>query len=142
MAYFDTDTPLYLFHHGENCKAYELLGAHPATYNRKRGFIFRVWAPRAQTVSVVGDFNGWGADADLEKIAPNNWFIGNFVVETAGGLKFRANHDWGTNWGATLNVADVNYAAGVINGDNIKVPAGTYNVFFNDITGEFVFQAL
>ena len=93
-------------------------------------------------ISLIGDFNGWGADADLEQIAPNNWFVGNFVVENAGGLKFRANHDWSTNWGATLNVADVNYATGVANGDNISVPAGTYNVFFNDITGEFVFQAL
>ena len=93
-------------------------------------------------ISLLGDFNGWSADADLEQIAPNNWFIGNFVIENAGGLKFRANHDWSINWGAELNVADQNYAIGVVNGANISVPAGTYNVFFNDITGEFVFQAL
>ena len=60
----------------------------------------------------------------------------------AGGLKFRANHDWAINWGATLNVSDINYGVGVGNGDNISVPAGTYNVFFNDITGNFVFQAI
>ena len=65
MAYFDTDTPLYLFHHGENCKAYEFLGAHPATYNRKRGFIFRVWAPHAQSVSIVGEFNGWDSSTHV-----------------------------------------------------------------------------
>ena len=92
-------------------------------------------------ISLIGDFNGWGDDADLEQIAPHNWAISNFVVESAGGLKFRANHDWTVNWGATLNVADVNYGVGVGNGDNISVPAGTYNVFFNDITGEFVFQS-
>lgn len=93
-------------------------------------------------ISLIGDFNGWGGDADLEQIAPHNWAISNFVVENAGGLKFRANHDWAINWGATLNVADVNYGIGIGNGDNISVPAGTYNVFFNDITGTFVFQAI
>ena len=93
-------------------------------------------------ISLIGDFNGWGGDADLTQIAPHNWFIGNFEVGSTGGLKFRANHDWSTNWGATLNVADVNYGVGIGNGDNISVPAGTYNVFFNDITGNFVFQAI
>lgn len=92
-------------------------------------------------ISLIGDFNGWGGDADLEQIAPHNWYLGDFTVENAGGLKFRADHDWAVNWGATLNVADVNYGVGVGNGDNISVPAGTYNVFFNDITGDFVFQS-
>lgn len=100
-------------------------------------------APTEYTnISLIGDFNSWGGDAELEQIAPHNWAISNFTVENAGGLKFRANHDWAINWGATLNVADVNYGVGVNNGDNISVPAGTYNVFFNDITGEFVFQTI
>ena len=100
-------------------------------------------APTEYTnISLIGDFNSWVGDADLEQIAPHNWFIANFKVENTGDLKFRADHDWPTNWGATLNVADVNYGVGVGNGDNISVPAGTYNVFFNDITGEFVFQAI
>ena len=94
------------------------------------------------SISLIGDFNNWGGDADLEQIAPHNWFIGNFEVGSTGGIKFRANHDWPINWGATLNVGDVNYGVGVGNGDNISVPAGTYNVFFNDITGDFVFQAI
>ncbi len=54
-----TNLPLHLFHHGENFKLYETYGAHPATVNGKRGFIFRVWAPRAKAVSVVGEFNDW-----------------------------------------------------------------------------------
>ena len=65
MSYYDTDTPLYLFHHGENYRAYELFGAHPVTKNRKRGFIFRVWAPHAEKVSIVGAFNSWDANANV-----------------------------------------------------------------------------
>ena len=53
------DFPLYLYHHGENYKAYELMGAHKCEKDGKAGYIFRVWAPRAVSVSVVGDFNEW-----------------------------------------------------------------------------------
>ncbi len=59
MERFQTDMPLHLFHHGENFHAYRLMGAHPAIYKRKRGFVFRVWAPHAEQVSIIGEFNGW-----------------------------------------------------------------------------------
>ena len=63
MQLFKTEFPLHLFHHGENFKTYELMGAHSAVYKKKRGYVFRVWAPRAQSVSVVGDFNDWDASS-------------------------------------------------------------------------------
>lgn len=65
MSLFETDLPLHLFHHGENFKTYELMGAHPATVDRKRGYVFRVWAPRAETVSIVGEFNNWDDSASV-----------------------------------------------------------------------------
>lgn len=46
---------IYYFHQGTNYYAYELLGAH---YSEKET-VFRVWAPNAKEVSVIGDFNGW-----------------------------------------------------------------------------------
>ena len=46
---------LHLFNEGRNCQTYRLLGAHPQAV----GTLFRVWAPNAAQVSVVGDFNGW-----------------------------------------------------------------------------------
>ncbi len=55
------DVPVYLFHQGNNAKAYEFYGAHRTDGDR---VVFRVWAPRAQAVSVVGDFNGWNNDAN------------------------------------------------------------------------------
>ena len=65
MCAMNTDFPLHLFHHGENYKSYEFMGAHPAVLNRKRGYLFRVWAPRAKQVSVVGDFNNWKKTAHI-----------------------------------------------------------------------------
>ena len=56
------DLPIYLFHQGTNYKAYELLGSHSGVKNGKKGIYFRVWAPHAEKVSVVGDFNGWNKD--------------------------------------------------------------------------------
>ena len=53
------DYPLHLFHHGVNYKAYEFFGAHEETRRGKKGVVFRVWAPRAKRVFIVGDFNEW-----------------------------------------------------------------------------------
>ena len=54
----------YLFHHGKDYRAYEYFGAHKTLRNGREGYIFRVWAPRAKAVSLVGDFNSWEPDAD------------------------------------------------------------------------------
>ena len=51
--------PLHLFHEGNNNKAYEFFGSHFEERNGRRGVVFRVWAPKAAAVSVVGDFNKW-----------------------------------------------------------------------------------
>lgn len=47
------------FHSGTNAHAYELLGARPHRVGKSAGALFRVWAPHAASVSVVGDFNEW-----------------------------------------------------------------------------------
>lgn len=48
---------------GTNSTAYRYLGAHPARTGGKDGYRFRVWAPNAAYVSVVGDFCGWNGYA-------------------------------------------------------------------------------
>ncbi len=53
------NVPLYLFHRGENSHAYEFFGSHKESRGGKDGAVFRVWAPHAKSVSVVGDFNHW-----------------------------------------------------------------------------------
>ncbi len=50
---------LYLFHQGTNYHAQEMLGAHFVEQDGKKGIRFAVWAPNANAVSVVGEFNDW-----------------------------------------------------------------------------------
>ncbi len=54
----------YLFHQGTNYYAYEYLGVHKTD----EGFVFRVWAPNADAIMLVGDFNGWSDSLPLERI--------------------------------------------------------------------------
>ncbi len=54
-----TDHDLYLFNEGSHYRLYRKLGAHPCTRDGKAGTSFAVWAPGAEAVSVMGDFNGW-----------------------------------------------------------------------------------
>ncbi len=49
----------YLFNFGTNYELYRHMGAHIITYNDIQGTIFRVWAPSAKRVSIIGNFNGW-----------------------------------------------------------------------------------
>jgi len=54
-----TDFDLHLFGQGSHRRIYEKLGAHPGEQGGVAGTRFAVWAPNAQGVSVVGDFNAW-----------------------------------------------------------------------------------
>ena len=55
------DFPIYIFHLGKNYRAQEFFGAHKINGDE---FVFRVWAPHATSVRVVGDFNGWDTTAN------------------------------------------------------------------------------
>lgn len=72
------DVPVYLFHQGSNARAFDLLGAHKTKNDAVR---FCTWAPHAQGVSVVGDFNGWdSAKNPMKKIS----FSGLWECEIKG----------------------------------------------------------
>ena len=49
----------FLFNAGRNYKLYNHLGSHPKTLNNIKGTLFRVWAPNAQSLSVISNFNAW-----------------------------------------------------------------------------------
>ena len=64
------EVPLYLFHQGKNAEAYKLFGSHFTVKDGKKGVVFRVWAPKAAEVCVVGDFNHWNREsAYMNKIS-------------------------------------------------------------------------
>ena len=63
-----TDYDLHLLGEGRHWQSYRKLGAHPVTEERVSGVHFAVWAPNADAVSVVGDFNDWdGRRTPLER---------------------------------------------------------------------------
>ncbi len=58
------DMAAYLFHQGTNYKAYDYLGVHKT----EKGYVFRVWAPNAERIFVVGDFNEWLESHPMELV--------------------------------------------------------------------------
>ena len=54
-----TDFDRYLWNEGNHLRAYEKMGAHLGEQDGIQGTYFAVWAPNAERLSVIGDFNGW-----------------------------------------------------------------------------------
>ena len=86
----------YLFHRGEYRQAYEYFGAHPT----RNSTVFRIWAPSAKSVAIVGDFNDWTAreedychkitnegiwEVEIKKIKKGNLY--KYLIETSWGEK-------------------------------------------------------
>ena len=66
--------PLHLFYQGRNYDAQMFFGAHNIERDGNALTVFRVWAPNAIDVSVVGDFNNWNAQSNpMKKIADGIW---------------------------------------------------------------------
>ena len=89
----------YLFAQGTHYDIYKKLGAHVSEENGKKGIYFAVWAPNAQRVHVVGDFNGWNEYShELRRLGPGGihaLFVPDlgvgelykYVITTADGRK-------------------------------------------------------
>ena len=57
-----TDFDIHLFREGRHFSLYKKLGAHIREWQGQQGVVFAVWAPNAQDVSVIGNFNGWNRE--------------------------------------------------------------------------------
>ena len=69
-----SDLPVYLFHQGNNFEAYRYFGSHLEEQDGQPGAVFRVWAPHAKAVSVVGDFNSWVPTSHpMERVSDGIW---------------------------------------------------------------------
>ena len=65
----------YLFGQATHYDLYKKLGAHPVKSKGKDGVFFAVWAPNAEEVHVIGEFNGWDESSlPMEKAGPSGLY--------------------------------------------------------------------
>jgi len=99
-----TDFDLHLFAEGTHRRAYEKFGSHRISVGAATGIHFAVWAPNADRVSVVGDFNAWdGRVHPMRLLVPSGvWEI--FIPDLADGEKYK--YEIRAKNGAILKKAD------------------------------------
>ena len=109
-----------------------------------------VEAPEVYHIMMQGDFNGWTdvAMTPVNTVEGMNNHVWRYELDTTSGdttAKFKVGpgeggsaDGWGVNWGG----ASFPYGIGSNGGANIAVPAGRYNVIFNDIDGFYYFYSL
>ncbi len=79
-----TDQDIYLFREGTLFRAFDKFGAHPCEIDGQAGTRFCVWAPNAQRVSVIGEFNSWQTDATPLRARGDDSGIWEDFVPNAG----------------------------------------------------------
>lgn len=93
-----TDEDLWLFNEGNHSALYEVLGAHPIRWRAQVGTYFAVWAPNAEAVSVVGDFNGWTPGRNPLRPRESSGIWEGFVPGVGPGALYKyhivSRHGW------------------------------------------------
>ena len=104
-----TEFPLYLFYQGKNSESYKLFGVHSRKVGRGKIYTFRVWAPRAVSVSVVGDFNNWDRTVnpmhlisdgvwEVEIKRLNQFDVYKYSIETSDGRVILKSDPYGAHF--------------------------------------------
>ena len=107
----------------------------PVTINITTGAYYFMVDSNFSVISIIGSaVSGWSIDYDLTTSGDGIWTASNVTLQ-AGELKFRSNHDWAMNWGAAVFPSGI----GTQGGANIPSIAGTYDITFNQNTGEYKF---
>jgi len=95
---------LYLLAEGTHNRAYEKLGAHLGERNGHRGVQFAVWAPDAERVSIVGDFNHWNPSTNI--MHPSSAGVWEGFVPAIGSGAIYKYHVESRNRGYVVDKAD------------------------------------
>jgi 1,4-alpha-glucan branching enzyme len=84
-----TDQDLHLFNEGTHFRLHRVLGAHAGTDGDREGTWFAVWAPNAESVALIGDFNDWDKRADpmAQRATSGIWEL--FVPDVAPGARYK-----------------------------------------------------
>lgn len=89
------------------------------------------------TIGIIGDATAgaWDSDTDMTQSAFDShiWYLNNVDLEN-GFLKFRAENAWDNNWGTDTEFSGF----ATQDGPNVPVTKGTYNIWFNDLTGGYM----
>ena len=97
-----------------------------------------------EKVGLIGVGGDWDNDVDMTEVTPHNWFIEKTLPE--GSFKIRANHEWNdaANWGFAEGQEFSSTGKLITSGGSkdIKIAAGKYRIFFNDITLEYAIIAV
>lgn len=97
-----------------------------------------------EKVGLIGVGGDWDNDVDMTEVTPHNWFIEKTIPE--GSFKIRANHKWNdaANWGFAEGQEFSSTGKLITSGGSkdIKIAAGKYRIFFNDITLEYAIIAV
>ena len=95
-------------------------------------------------VGLIGVGGDWDNDVDMTEVTPHNWFIEKTIPK--GSFKIRANHKWddAANWGFAEGQKFSSTGKLITSGGSkdIKIAAGKYRIFFNDITLEYAIIAV
>jgi 1,4-alpha-glucan branching enzyme len=118
------DFDLHLFGEGTHHRAWEKLGARQITVGPHTGVHFAVWAPNAQRVSVIGDFNGWdGRVHPMRRLMPSGvWelFVPDlpdgacykYEIRTAAGHLLKKADPYGRRFEVPPNTASIVWSEG------------------------------
>lgn len=79
----------YLFNNGTNYEIYNKLGSHPMEIDGVRGVMFRVWAPGARRVSVLGNFNYWDGRVHQMRVLGNSGIWEIFIPDLGEGEPYK-----------------------------------------------------
>lgn len=84
-----TDFDLYLMQQGHHYQIYEKLGAHAIEINGISGIYFAVWAPNAQSVSIIGTFNQWNRNMHMMRTLGSSGVWELFIPGIGVGEKYK-----------------------------------------------------
>ncbi|MEF0940724.1 1,4-alpha-glucan branching protein GlgB [Rhizobium sp. BR 362] len=79
----------YFVREGTHLRLFDKMGAHPLKHEGVQGFHFAVWAPNAQRVSVVGDFNGWDGRRHVMRFRSDSGIWEIFAPDVPAGVAYK-----------------------------------------------------
>lgn len=87
-------------------------------------------------IGPIGEFTNWDNEPAMTKTSydPHQWH-GTFTFNSSTTCKFRGDNNWANNWGGSAG--DIPWGLAIFDGPGAAVPAGTYRIYFNDLTGRY-----